>query len=96
MRWYGAIFTIIVLLDGLWFFGFALPRHPAPSRPPVPTWSATREEEQMYIAALEQAGTKDWDRLRIVDTAMVIPGLALICTGLGVLFHRAGRSENID
>lgn len=87
---------IAVLLDGVWFFGFALPRHPRAIPPPPPSWSATREEEQTYIAALERAGTTDWEHLRVLDTAMVIPGLALICTGLGMFFHRVGASEKFD
>jgi len=82
------ILAIIFTADAVWFFAFGLPQHP-PAAAPTPLQSrASLKMREAYEMEKETAEVQDWDRQRVINTAIVIPGVALLCAAV-ILFIRS-------
>lgn len=83
-----AVLAIIFAADAFWLFGIALPHHP-PAVEPTPVRSrASPQDREAYEAAIDSAEARNWERRRVINTAIVVPGVALLCAGTILLIRR--------
>lgn len=81
----GAILLFICIVDAIWLFGYALPRNPPPARIPSPPATATESQMEVYEDEADRARLREWDRTRIVDSAISVPVVVALCIGMVAL-----------
>jgi hypothetical protein len=79
--------------DAIWLFGYALPRHPPPGRVMTMPAAVTESQSEQYEERADRARIQSWTRMRLVDSAISVPIVLVLCMGLAALLTASQTTE---